>query len=124
MYVFHQVLLDYERHITNADAGELSVPIASKSEPKLLKPPKLPKSEPKHVDNKVNFKQTCGTVFFNIDHNFMIPLVYCLVVIFLIDHVKLVGVLKTSVYNVSRCAQKCLWCFFFDKVRNSHERKE
>eukprot|EP00258_Populus_trichocarpa_P051385 XP_024467404.1 AT-rich interactive domain-containing protein 6 [Populus trichocarpa] len=51
---YEKVLLDYERHITNADAGELSVPIASKSEPKLLKPPKLPKSEPKHVDNKAS----------------------------------------------------------------------
>ncbi|KAG6755501.1 hypothetical protein POTOM_041332 [Populus tomentosa] len=51
---YEKVLLDYERHITNADAGELSVPIASKSEPKLPKPPKLPKSEPKHVDNKAS----------------------------------------------------------------------
>ncbi|KAF9673038.1 hypothetical protein SADUNF_Sadunf11G0107400 [Salix dunnii] len=58
---YEKVLLDYERHITNADAGELSIVIASKSEPKLPKLPKLPKSEPKHVDNKVNFKLPYGT---------------------------------------------------------------
>ncbi|KAB5534868.1 hypothetical protein DKX38_017954 [Salix brachista] len=52
---YEKVLLDYERHITIADGGELSIVIASKSEPKLPKPPKLPKSEPKHADNKVTF---------------------------------------------------------------------
>ena len=106
--MFHQVLLDYERHITNADASELSVPIASKSEPKLPKPPKLPKSEPKHVDNKVNFKLPYGSVFFNIDHNFMIPLVYCLVVIFF--------KVCTEMFVV--------FFFFFDKIVNSHEKQE
>lgn len=112
MYVFHQVLLDYERHITIADGGELSIVIASKSEPKLPKPPKLPKSEPKHADNKVNFKLPYGTVFFNIDHNFMIPLVYCWVVIFLIYRVKLVGVLKTFVMYQGVRRNFC-GCFFF-----------
>ncbi|KAJ6332694.1 hypothetical protein OIU77_008700 [Salix suchowensis] len=51
---YEKVLLDYERHITIADGGELSIVIASKSEPKLPKPPKLPKSEPKHADNKAS----------------------------------------------------------------------
>jgi hypothetical protein len=53
-HVLHQVLLDYERHITNA--GEPDIPIASKSEPKQLKPPKLSRSEPVHVDTQVNIK--------------------------------------------------------------------
>ncbi|KAJ6301282.1 hypothetical protein OIU77_015566 [Salix suchowensis] len=47
-----EVLLDYERHVTNA--GEPDIPIASKSEPKQLKPPKLSKSEPMHVDNQAS----------------------------------------------------------------------
>lgn len=54
VHVLHQVLLDYERHITNA--GEPDIPVASKSEPKQLKPPKLSRSEPVHVDNQVNIK--------------------------------------------------------------------
>ncbi|KAG6794166.1 AT-rich interactive domain-containing protein 6-like [Populus alba x Populus x berolinensis] len=49
---YEKVLLDYERHITNA--GEPDIPVASKSEPKQLKPPKLSRSEPVHVDNQAS----------------------------------------------------------------------
>ncbi|KAL9403230.1 hypothetical protein Peur_000202 [Populus x canadensis] len=49
---YEKVLLDYERHITNA--GEPYIPVASKSEPKQLKPPKLSRSEPVHVDNQAS----------------------------------------------------------------------
>ncbi|KAI5606032.1 hypothetical protein BDE02_01G391900 [Populus trichocarpa] len=49
---YEKVLLDYERHITNA--GEPDIPIASKSEPKQLKPPKLSRSEPVHVDTQAS----------------------------------------------------------------------
>ncbi|CAK7357570.1 unnamed protein product [Dovyalis caffra] len=49
---YEKVLLDYERHITNA--GEPNIPIASKSEPKLPKPPKLPKSDPMHANSQAS----------------------------------------------------------------------
>ncbi|KAJ6423055.1 hypothetical protein OIU84_024061 [Salix udensis] len=49
---YEKVLLDYERHVTNA--GEPDIPVASKSVPKQLKPPKLSKSEPMHVDNQAS----------------------------------------------------------------------